>query len=184
MRWDALFADLQAQLDAAQTAEFDSAVAEAARLESSRLELADRLRAHQGCQLSLLLPGPQRLSVRIGAVGSDWLSGSMAQRSVLVPFSALRAVDGMQRSAARTEASATRRRLFIMEPMRRLSRDRSWVQVHGSEGLLAQGLIAAAGRDFLEIAQFAAGQPHSGSVAASSARRTVPLAAVCWLQGE
>ncbi|WP_218220501.1 hypothetical protein [Nesterenkonia sp. Act20] len=184
MRWDALFADLQAQLDAAQTAEFDAAVAEAARLESSRLELADRLRAHQGQQLSLVLPGNRRLAVRVGAVGSDWLSGTLTQHSVLVPLSALRAVDGMQRSAARAEASVTRRRLGIMEPIRRLSRDRSVVQVHGGEGLLAQGLIAGAGRDFLEIVEFTAGEPHRGSAASSAARRTLPLHSVCWLQSE
>lgn len=183
MRWDALFADLQTQLDAAQTAEFDAAVVEAARLESSRLELADRLRAHQGQQLSLVLPGNRRLSVRVGAVGSDWLSGTLAQQSVLVPLSALRAVDGMHRSAARAEAGATRRRLGIMEPIRRLSRDRSVVQVQGSEGLLAQGLISGVGRDFLEIADFAAGESR-GSAAFSAARRTLPLHSVCWLQSE
>ncbi|GAA1136822.1 hypothetical protein [Nesterenkonia lutea] len=183
MRWDALFADLESQLDAARTADFDAAVDEASRLEASRLGLAERLRAHRGLQLTLLLPGDQRLNVEIGTVGSDWLSGSRHPHSVLLPLAALRAVEGMKRSAAQAEPSPARRRLGITAPLRRLARDRSMVSVQGPEGRLAQGLISAVGRDFLEIAQLDAGETHLRR-AGSPARRTIPLHAVSWLQSE
>ncbi len=50
MRWDDLFADLEAQAEALLVAERDAEVAELTRLETSRLELARRLRPRRGQQ--------------------------------------------------------------------------------------------------------------------------------------
>ncbi|MGJ9405336.1 hypothetical protein ACHABQ_03305 [Nesterenkonia aurantiaca] len=183
MRWDALFADLEAQLEAAQTAEFDAALADASRLESSRLEFGERLRAHQDRPLVLQVVGGQRLQVRIMAVGADWLAGTAAAHSVLVPLGGILAVDGMDRAAARREPSATRRRLGITAPLRRLARDRAPVSAFGAEGVLASGLIAMAGRDFVEITPAPQDEPlRRGGGERSS--RVIPLHAVAWFRSE
>ncbi|MGJ9373963.1 hypothetical protein [Nesterenkonia sp. CF4.4] len=183
MRWDALFADLETQLEAAQTAEFAAALADASRLEASRMEFADRLRGHQDRQLGLQVSGGQRLDVRVGTVGADWLAGTIRQHSVLVPLSSIFAVDGMARAAVRSEPSAVRRRLGITAPLRRLARDRAPVSVFGAQGLLAAGLIAAAGRDFVEILPLSAEGllPRHGG---ARALRVVPLHAVSWFRSE
>lgn len=183
MRWDALFADLETQLEAAQTAEFDAALSDASRLESSRLEFAERLRAHQDRLLSLRVVGGQRFELRIVAVGADWLAGSMSAHSVLVPLGGILAVDGMERAAARSEPSATRRRLGITAALRRLARDRAMVSVFGAEGVLASGLIATVGRDFVEITPAAReDRPRRGGGERSS--RVIPLHAVAWFRSE
>lgn len=186
MRWEALFADLEAQLEAARTAELDAAVADASRLEASRLEFAERLRAHQDHELGLEVAGGQRLQVRIGTVGVDWLAGVAPPHSVLVPLASILAVDGMVRSAARTEPSASRRRLSLTAPLRGLARDRAPVSVFGSLGLLAAGLIRTAGRDFVEIMPTRQeDRPHwGGGQGTERSARVIPLHAVAWFRSE
>lgn len=183
MRWDALFTDLEAQLEAAQTADLTAAVAEASRLEASRLEFAERLRAHRERELGLQLAGGQRLVVRIGAVGADWLAGAAPTHSVLVPLTSILAVDGMARAAARRELSASRRRLGITAPLRRLARDRAPISVFGTQGLLAAGLIAAVGRDFVEITPTRQDGLQALGGGARSAR-VIPLHAAAWFRSE
>jgi len=183
MRWDELFADLETQLDAARAAEFDAAVEEASRLETSRLMLMDRVRGHEGRELTLMLQGRQRLDLHIVAVGSDWIAGSHSRFSFLVPQASVLRIEGMQRAAARTETSAARRRLGIAAPLRRLARDRSRVSVYGDEGLLAEGLIATTGRDFLEISHSPAAEQFRDRSGAGSCL-TIPLHAVSWFQSQ
>ncbi|MCH8570108.1 hypothetical protein LSI54_01825 [Nesterenkonia sp. AY15] len=186
MRWDALFEDLETQLGAAQTAELTAASAEASRLEASRLEFAERLRAHRERELGLQIAGGQRLVVRVGAVGADWLAGAVLPHSVLVPLTSILAVDGMARAAARSEPSASRRRLSITAPLRRLARDRELVSVFGTQGLLASGLIAAAGRDFVEIAPTRRDDllPRGSQGGGARSALVIPLHAVAWLRSE
>lgn len=183
MRWEALFADLEAQLAAAQTAEFTAAVAEASRLEASRIRFTERLRAHQERELGLQLAGGERLVVRLGAVGADWLAGVAHPHSVLVPLTGVLAVDGMDREAARAEPSASRSRLGITAPLRRLARDREQVSVHGAQGLLASGLIAGVGRDYVEIAPTRKEDPSSRRGGGRSVR-VVPIHAVVWFRSD
>lgn len=183
MRWEALFADLEAQMGAAQTAEFTAAIAEASRLEASRVEFAERLRAHRGQELGLQMAGGQRLLVRLGAVGADWLAGAAPPHSVLVPLTSLLAVDGMRPAAARGEPSASRRRLSITAPLRRLARDREPISVFGTQGPLASGLISAVGRDFVEITPPRREDLLSRDGGERSAR-VVPLHAVTWIRSE
>lgn len=57
MRWDDLFADLEAQAEALATAERAAEVDELVRLETSRLRLADRLRPAVGGVGEAALPG-------------------------------------------------------------------------------------------------------------------------------
>lgn len=183
MRWDALFADLESQMAAAHAAEFTAAIADASRLEASRIEFAERLRAHRGRELGLQLAGGQRLVLRIGAVGADWLVGAAPPHSVLVPLGSILAVDSTMREAARAEPSASRRRLSITAPLRRLSRDRELVSVFGAQGLLASGLISMAGRDFAEITPPRREEvllPHESERSA----RLIPLHAVTWIRSE
>jgi len=48
MRWDALFADMEAQLAASERLDLDAEIAERARVDAAAVELADRLRGSWG----------------------------------------------------------------------------------------------------------------------------------------
>ena len=72
MRWEALFADLEAQLEAARSAELSADVAELTRAERATVELSSRLRSAHG-QVLTVRSGPARvtgtvLDAVIGAV--------------------------------------------------------------------------------------------------------------------
>ena len=57
MRWEALFADLEAQADAEAAAELAAEVGERTRIEAAALHLVDRLRPAQGHPLVVATVG-------------------------------------------------------------------------------------------------------------------------------
>ena len=73
MRWDELFADLEAQAEALQVAERDAEVAELTRLETSRLTLASRLRPRGGQPGPAALPGRNDAGRPAQRVRAGWL---------------------------------------------------------------------------------------------------------------
>jgi hypothetical protein len=150
VRWDQLFADLEAEADAADRAAYDADVEDRARSERARLVLADRLRAHVGARLGLRLIDGDRLTARLVDVGSDWLhlddSGA-----VLVPLGAVAGVEGLTRSAA-GEASAVARRVGLTVLLRRLARDRAWVRIRLRDGGTLGGTIDRVGADHVDLA--------------------------------
>jgi hypothetical protein len=72
MRWDALFADLEAQLGAADGIERAGEVAERARAEAGRLRLTDRLRAALGTPVRIELADLE-LRGRLVKLAPEWL---------------------------------------------------------------------------------------------------------------
>src|SRR4051794_32166557 len=101
MRWEQLFADLAAQLDAAETAEQHAEDASRARAEHGRVRLVDRLRGALGHQLALRCRGGAEISGRLVEVGVDWLLLVDGQgREVLVATAAVTVVAGLGVSTA------------------------------------------------------------------------------------
>lgn len=150
MRWEALFADLRAQSAAQQQENFEAEVAEAVGLAWSRTPLCDRLRAHIGRRLTLQLGGGAVVRLWVGEVGSDWLSGSAGAQAWLIPATAVITVTGLSRRA-QPEVSPSRQRLGIGAPLRALAAAREPVVVHGSAGVLAEGVLIGVGADFFDI---------------------------------
>lgn len=151
MRWEALFADLQAQWEAESAADLDRDIAEAVRLEQSTLRLTDRLRGHREVSLTFRLRSDERVVMAPQLVGEDWIAGTESGVGIVLPTASIASVDGMERRAA-AETSRARRGLGIGAVLRALSRDRASVTVLGLDGtLLAQGLTAGIGRDHLEV---------------------------------
>src|ERR687890_894651 len=92
MRWEQLFADLEAQLVEQQAAEEQVEDASRARAEYGRLLLADRVRGSLGQPVSLRCRGAGELGGRLVDVGVDWLLLVDEQgREVLVAGSAVTA---------------------------------------------------------------------------------------------
>lgn len=152
MRWDGLFADLEAQLAQGQWQDTEAEAAEMTRGERAGITLADRLRAARGSAVQLRLCGGERLEMTVATVGESWLGGTDPGGGLLVSLEAVHAVEGPL-DMADPEHSAGRRRLGIGSAYRTLSRARAGVVVMGRDGRsLGEGTIDRVGRDHFDLA--------------------------------
>lgn len=150
MRWEALFADMEAQLRAATAADLAAEVAELTRAERSTVELVGRLRSARGAQVGVLVAGGSALHGEVLDVASQWvLLGEGATRA-LVPTRAVVAVRGLPASAT-PAPGAVPRRLGLGTALRALSRDRVTVRIVTTGAELA-GRIDRVGADHLDLA--------------------------------
>jgi len=178
MRWELLFADLEALADEVEREPFDADVADRARAERAALTLADRLRGHVGAAVVLRLLGGDRVRARLVDVGADWALLDDAGQ-VVVPLAAVAGVEGLSRLASTSRAALDRRvRLGIV--LRRLSRDRTPVRVVLLDGAVLTGTIDRVGADHLDLAQHAPDEPRRATVVRGvSVVRLAALAQVC-----
>jgi hypothetical protein len=154
VRWERLFADLEAFADAGDRAAFEADVADRGRAERAGLALADRLRAHTGAPVTFLLLDGDRVRGRLVDVGADWMlvdDGS----SVVLPAAAVAGVEGLSR-LAETAGTELARRVGLGVVLRRLGRDRAPVRLGLLDGTTLTGTIDRVGVDHLDLAQHAA----------------------------
>ena len=150
MRWEALFADMEAQLDAVRTADLAAEVAELTRAERATVGLSDRLRAARGSPVTVRLHGGEHISGLLVDVAHQWFLLDDRGRRALVPCAAVAAVRGLTRHSA-AAAGAVERRLTLGHALRALARDRSVVQVATDGGELT-GRVDRVGADHLDLA--------------------------------
>ena len=175
MRWEALFADLEAQLAAAGNAELESEIADRQRGEVAGLEFTARLRAQRGRVLRVHagIPGGP-LRGELGTLGAGWFLLESAAASHVVPVDAVHMVEGMDRYA---DSSVPAVQLRLAAALRGLARDRYPVDLHLRGAAQAQhGSIDRVGRDYLEFAVVEPGEPRRRANVASVA--VVPLARI------
>ncbi|QCU77754.1 hypothetical protein E7744_05740 [Citricoccus sp. SGAir0253] len=152
MRWDGLFADLEAQLAQGRWQDTEAEAAEMTRGERAGIALADRIRGAVGTAVHLHLPEGERLVVTVSSVGPSWLGGTDDVGGVLVNLGEVLAVEGPLAGVA-PEPSAGRRRLGIGAAYRALSRARAGVVVLGRDGRsLGEGTIDRVGQDHFDLA--------------------------------
>lgn len=174
MRWERLFADLEARLEAEEKAVRDGDVADLVRAEQGRLNLRDRLQAHLGEVLALSL-GDQSLEGELLDVGADWVLIKAARGEALIPIAAVQQIAGLSRSV-RAEQGEVARRLGLGVVLRGLARDRAVVGVllHGDRRIT--GTIDRVGADHLDLAAHAADLPRRAD--AVLAVRCLPIHAI------
>ena len=176
MRWDRLFDDLQAQLDADGQRERDLEVSDRTRRERARVGLHERLIAHAGQGIEL------RLAAGVLVTGSDWLLvhdrlvHDRGDRGSLSPFGAIVSINGLGVRAAVGSGLATAKRFGLGYALRGLSRDRSVVSVADTGGAVTTGTVDAVGADALNLSE------HPADVARRAknvvARRVIPFSAI------
>jgi hypothetical protein len=173
MRWEALFADLEGQLSAADAADLDGEVRDRARREVARLRLADRGRSAVGTDLTV---GLGAAGVAVGGLrraGPDWwlLAGPGTAEQV-VSLDAVTWVAGLPAGATDPESvSAVAARLGLGHVLRGVARDRASVTVVLRDGVSLTGTIDRVGADFLDLAEHA--PEEARRTAAVRATRTV-----------
>lgn len=182
MRWERLFDDLEAQLDAGDAADHAAEVADRTRRELGLVVLPDRLVAAVGRTVALHLLAPAggaghqgSLEGRLVVAAEQWLvlaTGTMPA-PVLVPLTALGSVVGLDRLAPAEGPPTVARRLSLASALRGLARDRSPVRVDLLDGTCWHGTIDAVGADHVDLAEHPHDEPRRRSAVRSV--RTVPL---------
>lgn len=160
MRWDGLFADLEAQAAALETAERAAEVEERARIGVGELRLVDRLRAAIDVPLRFGCTGGVLVAGLLRRVGPDWvLVDEGAGREAISALGAVLSVSGLgRRSAPPMSGGVVASRLGLRHALRGLARDRSSLRIHLRDGSMLSGTLDRVGSDFVELAAHPAGE--------------------------
>jgi hypothetical protein len=160
MRWDGLFADLEAQAEALANAERGAEIEERTRAEAGQLSLVDRLRPALGMPIKLRCLGGATLAGQVRQVGAEWLlldEGS--GREAAVVLGSVTSVAGLGRlSAVPNTMSQVESRLGVRHLLRAIARDRSVLRAQLLDGTIVDGTLDRVGADFVEIAAHAPGE--------------------------
>jgi hypothetical protein len=178
VRWEALFADLSAQLAAAEAQALDGEVADRTRREVAQLRLYDRLAPLVGSDVHVQVLGAGAVSGTLLDAGPDWaLVAEPGGRRVVAPLAAVAWVGGLSRlSAAPGTQGQVAARLTLAYVLRALARDRAAVSLVLRDGSGRSGTLDRVGRDYVELAEHPAGEPRRA--AAVSGVLAVPFAAL------
>ena len=164
MRWQQLFADLQAQFEAEESA-----------AEQAESALAGARRSRRACRSSTGCGGVARFPLVRRAAGArarwpacSWRSARTGcslederRTADLVALAAVRSVAGLGRRTAVAEpAGPVRGRLDLRRALRGLARDRSAVQVVLDDGGVLSGTLDRVGADYVELAEHPADLPR------------------------
>ncbi len=176
MRWDALFDDLESQLQSAESAGQESEIRERTRAEQARVTLAQRLRGQVGQQVMVTTGAGRSVHGVLTNVGAQWLAVTVEGRSTVVPFASLQAVRGMARAVGQP-LGVVEARLGLGSVLRVLSRDRVpvalWLTLSRTR---FTGVIDRVGADFVELGSGPSGDARR--LGASHDIVTVPLTAI------
>jgi hypothetical protein len=178
MRWDDLFADLEAPAEAAAAAELAAEVQDRTRREQGLLRLVDRLRAAGDAALTLTLPGVGVVHGRLLETGPDWvLLEEVGRRELLVALPTVLGVTGV---GARSEVPGSEGevglRLDLRWALRGLARSRTGVQLLLTDGTALAGTLDRVGADHVDLAEHPVGEARRAGVVRQV--RLVPLTAL------
>lgn len=180
MRWESLFADLEAQFEAEAARNQNSEIQEIVRIERARQTLMQRLSRHLDTPIEVQLLGAERIGGRLAGIGKDWLVLHHGGSEELIPVQALA---WWTASEAGGGPEAGERRVSFSQALRVLVRDRARVSIGGVDGqLLASGTIDQVGRDFVEVALHA--RDEFRRPAALLGRTVIPFAALARVRRE
>lgn len=152
MRWNDLFADLEAQLEFGQWQAVEEDAAELTRGMWAELALMDRLRAALEQRVRMVLRDGRHQSLVLKAVGPVWVGGTDDAGAVLIPRDAILSVDAVLRRAA-IPSRPLQAGPQLGAVYRMLARRREPIQITGRHGqTVAEGTIDRVGKDHLDVA--------------------------------
>lgn len=178
VRWEQLFADLEAQFDAEESAGERAEDASRARTEVGRLRWVDRLGGARGHVVGLTCAGAGELSGRVADLGPDWvLLVDERRREHLVATAAVCALTGLGAgTAVPAQEGVVSRAWDLRRAVRGLARDRAPLRCVLVDGSVLTGTVDRVGADFLELAEHPADEPRRRGAVRQV--RTVVLTAV------
>ncbi len=177
MRWSRLFADLEAQAEAADEADLAAEVAERSRREAALVHLHDRLAGAHGARVTVHLNGAGPVHGVLVDGGVDWvLLEEPGATEVVVPLAAVLGVSGVGAATAPPDDSVVGRRLDLRWVLRGLARSRTAVRLVLVDGSVLPGTLDRVGADHVDLAEH--GRDELRRAAAVRQVRLVPLAAL------
>jgi hypothetical protein len=183
VRWERLFDDLEAQLEAGERDELAAEVSDRTRSETARIRMSDRLRQALGANVELTVVGAGTITGVVRRVGQGWLLIDTAMRpEVLVTDQAVLAVRGLPVAASDPATiGIVESRLDLAHILRAVARDRAAVTMVLRDGSSCVGTIDRVGADFVDLAEHAADEPRRAHNV--TAIRTVAFSAISLLRG-
>ena len=174
MRWQDLFADLEAQLLADQRRELQAEVADRTRRERADVTVLDRAARSVGNVITVVT-GAGSVRGTLDDLGKDWLLvQEHGRHAALVPMASVTALVGL---ATRSDDDrGMGRRFGVGVALRAIARDRAAVAIHDVAGGLATGTIDKVGADHLDLAEHPADAVRRAT--ALTGHRVVPFAAI------
>ncbi|MBC7374725.1 MAG: hypothetical protein H7323_12115 [Frankiales bacterium] len=173
MRWHALFADLEGQLQAADAADLAGEVADRSRREAALVELVDRLLPAVGQELVVHVLGPAMLRGRLLDAGRDWLLLDERGADVLVALAAVTGINGVGNRTRAPDSNAVAARLDLRWALRGLARSRTGVVLGLIDGDQVTGTVDRVGADHLDLAEHGRGEARRAATVRQV--RLVPL---------
>lgn len=174
MRWEALFADLEAQLAGVARAGDDEEVVDLAEAEMAQVALADRLRARLGREVSVRLRDGSAVHGTVVDVAVQWLLIAEAGRRFLIPVEAVAAAWPLGEVAP--QAPGVERRLRLTHVLRALAREGTAVVVRTVAGDYRGWIVWVAGDHIdLRIGGPEPGASGEGAVVAVSLAHVVSV---------
>jgi hypothetical protein len=151
MRWEELFADLEAQARSLERAE-EGELSDRTRGEMAQVTLMNRLRAQVSRQVTVSIRGLGDLTGRLQRTGADWLL-LQAPDEVIVPLAAVMALRDLPPDAVSPDSSSVvAGGLRLTSVLRGAARDRSVVVVTQVDGRSFTGTPDRVGADFVDLA--------------------------------
>jgi hypothetical protein len=181
MRWDALFADLEAEAEAEAAVERRTEVADRIRAEHGRLRLIDRLQPFLADPKRLVrigLPASDAITGAVLSLGADWvlLGQQGTEAELLVPLAVVQWIDGLGPASAEPGwEGQVGARFSLRIALRRIAGERSPVALTLVSGHVRHGRLARVGADHIVLK----GVDERGRAAAGT---TVPLTAIAYLR--
>ena len=177
LRWEALFADLEAQLAAQESLDVAAEIAERTRRERALVPFLSRLAGQLGGLTTVDLVSGERLSGELLDLGADWiLLGSRIHQPGTRHLVVSAAITGVIEPNRRAQDARMARRFGLGSALRTLSRDRATVTIDDRSGKRLSGTIDAVGADALELAEHPIGELRRP--AAVTGRRLIPFEAL------
>jgi hypothetical protein len=182
VRWEDLFADLDAQMEELEAAELSSEVADRTRREIALFRLVDRLRATLGHPVTVFTLGGAKVAGRVAGVGADWLLVAEDFRfEVLLPLDAITGITGLGGlTAAPGSEGKVAAKLTLAYALRGIARDRATVAIALRDSTVVTGTIDRVGADFFEMAEHGLAEARRARDIRSV--RTVPFAGVAFVR--
>ena len=152
MRWDKLFADLEAEAVGLRQREQDLEIAERTRLELSRIPMSARLAGGLGAAVELRADAVGLVRGRIERVTSRWLLLGADSVQWVISVDALLGIRGLPMQARGPGPGAVESRLGWGSAWRVLAQDRAELHVVRRDGSSLDAVAERVGEDFVELA--------------------------------
>lgn len=152
MRWNDLFADLEAQLEFGQWHAVEQDAAELTRGLWAELSLMDRIRAAMGQRIRIILQDGRMQLLDVRTVGPGWVGGADDTSSLILTRDVIVGIDANLRRAE-VPARPLQSGPSVSRIYRTLARRREPLQILAKTGIvLAEGTIDRVGRDHIDVA--------------------------------